>query len=666
MLKKHTLSLLLALANASSIFAQLTPELLATLPKVGNPVVSPDGLKVAYTVDHYNLQENKGDKDLYVIQAAGGKPKMVAGGKGSQFHPHWINNTELAFLSSESGEVQLYRINFNTSLKIPVTNIPGGITDYAFSADASTLIWCAEVKTTKDIQDLHPDLTKTDARVIDDLFYRHWDAWDDFKNTHVFLGTRKDGLVYVEGIDLMANETFDAEEVALSPTGGTIAYTSKKLNGRKYAESTDTDIYLIDIKTLKLINSTQGNPGYDRNPVFSPDGKYLAYTSMKTAEFESDKATLMVYELSNGKKTDLTPQSEESASSLVWASDSKSLYYISGTQATYQAYKVDVSQGAKPMQLTNGQHDLKSLAIGTNKLFGTKVSMTEPAEIVSIGLNGNINQLTYHTDSLWKNVPKAKVEKHMVKTTDGKEMLVWMVLPPNFDPSKKYPTLLYCQGGPQSAVSQFFSNRWNLQLMASNEYIVVAPNRRGLPTFGKAWNDDISGDWGGQAMKDYLSAIDYAATFPYVNKDKLGAVGASYGGYSVYMLAGIHQKRFKAFIAHCGLFNLESWYGTTEELFFANYDIKGPYWKSPQPKSYSQFSPHKFVQKWDTPILVIHGEKDFRVPIGEGMQAFQAAQLQNIPSRFLYFPDEGHWVQKPQNAVVWQREFFRWLDTYLK
>lgn len=386
---------------------------------------------------------------------------------------------------------------------------------------------------------------------------------------------------------------------------------------------------------------------------------------MQTPGFESDKKRVFLYDFATGKATDYSTDFDLSAENLVWNTEGNQLYFLSCTNATYQIFALDIAK-KEITQLTEGDHDYTSLALAGNNLIVTKTTHALPSEIYTISLqNKSEKQLTFTNKSTLDKITPGKTEKRWVKTSDGKEMLVWVILPPNFDPAKKYPALLYCQGGPQQSVSQFFSYRWNFQMMAAHDYIVVAPNRRGLPGFGSEWNDQISGDYGGQNMKDYLSAIDAIAQEPYVDPSRLGAVGASYGAFSVYWLAGHHQKRFKAFIAHCGMFNFESWYGTTEELFFANHDIEGPYWENPQPKSYN-FSPHRFVGNWDTPILVIHGGKDFRIPYTEGMQAFNAAQIQGIPSRFLFFPEEDHFVTKPQNAILWQREFFRFLDEWLK
>ncbi|MBP7184836.1 MAG: S9 family peptidase, partial [Saprospiraceae bacterium] len=380
----------------------------------------------------------------------------------------------------------------------------------------------------------------------------------------------------------------------------------------------------------------------------------------------ADRNRIFIADLSTNVKEEVTVGVDREANNVIWANDSKTLYYIGGDKATFQIFAIDINQ-KQERELTQGDHDYHSIVLAGDQILASRMDMANPIELFHINTrNGQQKQVTFTNKAVWENIKKAKVEKRFIKTTDGKDMLVWVIFPPNFDPNKKYPTLLYCQGGPQSAVSQFFSYRWNFQLMASNDYIIVAPNRRGLPSFGQAWNDEISGDWGGQCMQDYLSAIDAVKKEPYVNADKLGAIGASFGGYSVFWLAGNHNKRFKTFIAHAGVFNLESAYGTTEEVFFNDYEMQGPYWDAKAKEEYQKFSPHNYVKNWDTPILITHGELDFRVPFSEGIQAFQAAQLRNIPSKFVMFPDEGHWITKPQNSLLWQREFYSWLDKWLK
>ena len=401
------------------------------------------------------------------------------------------------------------------------------------------------------------------------------------------------------------------------------------------------------------------------DPVFSPDGKFIVWNSMKTPGFESDKKRIIIYDITTQKAEDYSANFDQNSERFVWSPDSKTIYFISGIKATVQIYSLDI-KSRKIAQLTKGVHDYTDIQFAGNHLVGTKMSMSLPTEIFNINTKtGEEKQISSVNNEKLKTIKLGEVKERWVKTTDGKSMQVWVIYPPEFDSLKKYPAILYCEGGPQSTVSQFFSYRWNFQMMAAQGYIVVAPNRRGLPSFGSEWNNQISLDYGGQNMLDYLSAIDDVAKEPYVNADRIGSVGASYGAFSVYWLAGNHKKRFKCFIAHCGMFNFESWYGTTEEMFFANHDIGGAYWEKNKPKSYD-FSPNNFVGNWDTPILVIHGGKDFRIPYTEGMQAFNAAQLKGIPSRFLFFPEESHFVLKPQNAVLWQREFFRWLDTYLK
>jgi dipeptidyl aminopeptidase/acylaminoacyl peptidase len=430
--------------------------------------------------------------------------------------------------------------------------------------------------------------------------------------------------------------------------------------------STNSDVFIYDIATKTTINISEGMKGYDRNPLFSPDGSKLAWNSMEREGYESDRNRIMIHDFNTNTTYELTEGLDRNAGHFEWSEDGSKMYFLSGEQATAQLYEINL-KNKELRQITSGDHDYVDFAFAGNRIIGGRMSMSQPVELFSINpKNGKTEQLTRINEEKLNSIELGRVEKRWIKTTDNKDMLTWVIYPPDFDPTKKYPTLLYCQGGPQSTVSQFFSYRWNFQLMAANGYIVVAPNRRGLPSFGQEWNEQISGDWGGQAMKDYLSAIDAVKQEPYVDEERLGAVGASFGGYSVYWLAGNHDNRFKALIAHCGLFNLTSWYGTTEELFFANWDLGGPYWEDELQDEYERFSPHTYVENWTAPILVIHGEKDFRVPVSEGIQAFHAAQIRNVPSRFLYFPEEGHWVLSPQNGVLWHRVFFDWLDQWMK
>lgn len=679
---KKALILIFALFATIQVQAQdrLSPELLWKIARISDAQVSPDGKTVLFGASFYDLKANKGNRDLFtadIATAVSGKipqPTRLTNTPGGEYNARWRpDGKKIGYLRSGESGMELVEINPDGSGEAVAARYKGGISNFAYSPDGRFISFTQDVKMDKTVNEVYPDLPEANVRIIDDLMYRHWNQWHDYAYSHVFYAPLKDGRAG-DPKDIMAGESFDApvppfggdEQIAWAPDGSAIVYTSKKLSGKDFAVSTNSDIYLYTLADGKTKNLSQGMEGYDNDPVFSPDGSQLAWSSMERAGFESDRNRIFVYDMKTGKKEEITTKFAHSAGGKSWSADGKSLYFTSAIDGTVQMFSINASSG-KVKQITEGVHNYNSVAEAGDYLIGSRNSMSYPAELFAVNKsNGKPAQVTDLNATILKDVEWGTVRRRTVKTTDGKEMLTWVIYPPNFDPNKKYPTLLYCQGGPQSTVSQFFSYRWNFQLMAANGYIIVAPNRRGLPSFGQEWNDQISGDWGGQAMKDYLSAIDDVAKESYVDKDKLGSVGASYGGYSVYYLAGIHNKRFKTFISHCGLYNLESWYGSTEEMFFANWDIGGAYWNKPQPKSYEAFSPHKLAGNWDTPMLVIHGGKDFRVPETQGMEAFNAAQLQGIPSRFLYFPEEGHWIQSPQNGVVWHRVFFEWLERYLK
>ncbi|WP_458627305.1 S9 family peptidase [Winogradskyella sp. PC D3.3] len=525
--------------------------------------------------------------------------------------------------------------------------------------------------------DVYKNLDKSDVYIFSDLDIRHWDTWSDGRFNHLLY--KKIGLEDATGIDIMPNEPYHTpqkpfggdEDYIWSPDSKAIYYVSKKLKGKAYATSTNTDIYKYNLDSKTTENITEDNKGYDTNPAFSSQGA-LAWLQMKTDGYESDKNDIIV--LNNGIKQNLTQQWDGTVRSFTWSNDGKTIYFTAPVAGTIQLFKVNYpgKKRIAPMveQLSEGQFDITSIIAQKDKtLLVTRTDMNHAADIFSFNLKKKtFTQLTNINKDLYDSVALPKVEKRYVTTTDGKQMLVWVILPPNFDASKKYPTLLYAQGGPQSPLSQFYSYRWNFQLMASQGYIVVAPNRRGMPGHGVKWNEDISEDWGGQVIDDYLSAINAIAKEPYVDKDRLGAIGASFGGYSVFYLAGMHNNRFKTFIAHDGVFDTRSMYGTTEELFFVNHDFGGPYWdknnKAAQ-KAYNAFNPITKVSKWNTPILIIQGGKDYRVPIEQGLSAYQAAQLLGLKSKLLYFPEENHWVLKPQNALIWQHEFFKWLKETL-
>jgi dipeptidyl aminopeptidase/acylaminoacyl peptidase len=682
-MKKNLLILLWLLVAASVVSAQglLTPETLWKMGRLSDHQLSPDGKTVVYAVRHFDVVANKGFNTLFTIPVSGGLPKVVADTSEKASSARYSHDgKKIFYLSSKSGSSQIWEMNADGTGKKQVSATSSGISNFAFSPAGDKVWFTRDIAIGKTVADLYPDLPKATGRIYDDLMYRHWDSWEDNQYSHVFFAAYANGTLTAE-TDIMPGEPFDSplmpfggeKQISWNHNGTQIAYTCKKLSGTAYAMSTNSEIYLYDLNTRTTTNLTEGMPGYDTNPAFSPDGSKITWLSMETPKYEADRNRIMQYDFKSKTKTELTSGFDYSVDSYSWSKDGRVLYFISGINATDQLWVFDPLLKGKSQirQVTADMADITGFSFalsGKNTVMVTaSMNISSPTDLYTVNLtNGKSTRLTNINQDVMQSLKMGKVEKRMVKATDGKEILTWVIYPPDFDPNKKYPALLYCQGGPQSTVSQFFSYRWNFQLMAANGYIVVAPNRRGLPSFGTEWNRQISGDWGGQAMKDLLSAIDDVAKEPFVNKEKLGAVGASFGGYSVYWLAGNHNKRFKSFISHCGVFNLESMYGTTEELFFADFDMGGAYFNKPTPKTYTDFNPIDFVNNWDTPMLVIHNDLDFRVPLSQGMEAFTAARLKGVPARFLSFPDENHWVLKPQNSIMWHREFFRWLEKDLK
>lgn len=653
---------------AQGVFGQerLTPELLWEIDRISQDDLSEDGKTLVYGLTDYDLQANKGDRDLYLLNTNGGNPTLLSDLEGSEYNAQFRPNTDkIGFLYKG----QLWEINTDGSERKKLSERE--MTSFKFSPDGSNILFTAEVA--YDTSLIYPDLPHATGKVIDDLMYRHWDHWEDGYRSNLFTAALSDtGLVdenniLAEPYDVPLQPFGGKEAYNWSPDGQWIAYSCKKMSGIEYAVSTNSDIYLYHLPSGESMNLTSDLPGYDLEPVFSPKSRYIAWSSMARDGYESDRNRIFIQDLKNGLRKELTEGYDENANHPQFSKSGEKLYFLSGVEATIQLFTVPV-EGGTPVKLSKGRHNYYDFLVADGFVTVRKASMMSPHEIYKLDLSNGIDErLTFVTQEVMGKLDPGRVKSKWVETHDGNQMLVWTIYPPDFDPEKKYPTLLYCQGGPQAAVNQFFSFRWNFQLMAAQDYIIVAPNRRGLPSFGTEWNEAISKNWGADAMQDYLTAIDDAiANEPSIDADRVGAIGASFGGYSVYWLAGNHGGRFQSFISHCGAFNLESWYTTTEELFFANWDVGGPYWEEKWQDDYKAYSPHRFVGNWDTPILVIHGEKDFRVPVSEGIQAFHSAQIKGIKSRFLYFPDEGHWVLQPQNGVLWHREFFRWLDETLK
>ena len=683
---------------------RMTAETLWAMGRIGGATASPDGKTIAYQVGYYSVKENKSHQMLYTVSADGKLQRTLTNTAASETDAAWINGGKrIAFLSKG----QLWTMNADGSDRCQLTKSDIDIEGFKFSPDEKKVLLIKSLPYHESIKKNPDDLPLATGRVVTDLNYRHWDHYVETV-AHPFVANVTENGVD-NGKDIIEGEPYECpmapfggvEQLAWSPDSKTIAYTCRKKTGVNYAISTDSDIFLYDVATgstknlckpegykapevdpttsmkNQAVNHQEGdvNVGYDTNPQFSPDGKYVAWQSMKHDGYESDRNRLCVYTLATGEKKYVAEKFDSNVDAFCWAADSKTLYFIGCWHACVNMYQTNINGEVK--QLTDDWMDFGSIQMlgNTGKILASRhcISQADELYIVTPGKDvkkTKVQQVTWENKAFYDQLEMGKVQERWVKTTDGKQMLVWVILPPHFDENKKYPTLLFCEGGPQSPVSQFWSYRWNFQIMAAHDYIVIAPNRRGLPGFGSEWNESISGDWTGQCMDDYLSAIDDATNnLPYVDKDRLGCVGASFGGFSVYYLAGHHNKRFKAFIAHDGAFNLESMYTDTEEAWFSNWEYDDAYWKyvktNRAKRTYSH-SPHKFVDKWDTPILCIHGEMDYRINANQGFGAFNAARLRGIPAELLIYPDENHWVLKPQNGVLWQRTFFGWLDKWLK
>lgn len=658
---------LLALAAPFLMNAQqlMTPEILWTLKKVGVQAVSPDQSSLIYKVGQVDLKTEKTKNENYFLNVINNQSSKIDLGKKALVQ--WDKNGlyaqegEKIYLSKDSGKTwtEFYTI--------------GEADNIVISPDGKKIAFSKQVLVEKLMgKDKYADTPKTTAQVYTDLNHRHWDYFNEGKYNHVFVVNTSSSVDAAK--DLLEGKTWDspqrpfggAEDFVFSPDSSKLLYVTKPKSGKEYSTSTNTDIFAYDLASATTKNLTEGMMGYDVNPKFSPDGKWLLWQSMEHEGYEADKNDIVVMDWKTGAKSNMTGNWDESVTGTTfWSSDSKSIYFNAAFRGTVQLFSVDL-KNAKVSQITKGNFDVSDIfAEGKKSLLVSKTDINHGAELFSVNLkNGELSQVTDVNKDTYAKLAQGKSELKMVKTSDGKEMGVWFHYPPNFDPNKKYPTLLYCQGGPQSGLTQFFSTRWNFALMAANGYIVVAPNRRGMPGWGTKWNEEISRDWGEQPMRDYLAATDYAKTLPYVDSERVAAVGASYGGYSVFMLAGIHENRFKTFIAHDGLFDMKSWYLTTEELWFANWDLGSP-WEKPLPKAYTEFNPSNFVEKWNKPIMIIQGGIDFRVPYEQGQEAFQSAKLRGLKSKLVYFPNENHWVLHPQNGLVWQREFFDWLKETL-
>ena len=661
---KHTIIALTApfLMNAQEY---MTPEIMWTLKKIGVSAVSPEQSSLIYKVSQTDLKTEKNKSENYFLNIGNGQASKMDLGKKSLIQ--WDKN---GLYAQEGDKIYLSKDGGKTWFEFYTI---GEADNIVISPDGQKVAFSKQVQVeTVYGREKYKDTPNSTAQIYTDLNHRHWDYFNEGKYNHVFVVNKSESVDKAK--DLLEGKAWDspqrpfggAEDFVWSPDSSKLLYVTKALSGKEYAKSTNTDIFAYDLKSGTTKNLTEGMMGYDVAPKFSPDGSFLSWQSMARDGYEADKNDIVIMNWKTGAKTNLTKNWDESLTGDVfWTQDSKKIYFTTAFRGTKQLFSLD-PKTSKISQITKGNFDVNEIvAQNKNSLLVTRTDMNRNADLFSVNLkDGQMTQVSDVNKETYAKLKPATTELKMVKTTDGKEMGVWFVYPPNFDPNKKYPTLLYCQGGPQSALTQYFSTRWNPGLMAANGYIVVAPNRRGMPGWGTKWNEQISKDWGGQVMQDYLAAADYAKTLKYVDGDRMGAVGASYGGYSVFMLAGIHQNRFKTFIAHDGLFDMNSWALTTEELWFANWDLGSPF-EQPKPKAYTEFNPMTYIDNWNKPIMIIQGGLDFRVPYEQGQEAFQAAQLKGLKSKFLYFPNENHWVLHPHNGLVWQREFFEWLKETL-
>ena len=660
---------------------KFTPEVMWKMSRIGQQTLSPDGSQLIYTVTQYNMAENRGITLLWLRDMATGQERALTDYNSTNTAPQWLDNNTVAFMSNRSGSMQAWSMGLNGENLTQITNIEGGIEGFGIEGDHAFYVQRVEVAKLKG-SNKYEDMDKSKVRIYDDLMVRHWDYWDDGSYLHIFAADYKEGKI-VNGKDIIGADKaydaplapyFDTAEIRLSPDGTQLAYTCKPLTGTEYALSTDSDIFLYDFASETTRNLTkeaaaQGADkfvGYDKYPVFSPDGKKIAFRSQRRPGNEADQQRLWVFNLETNECNYITRDQDYCVTEVVWDGN-EAMYFVLPWRGTHQVAHIDLNGNMK--HITKGNHDINAFTFAGGKIVANMNTISKAVELYDVNLeSGELTQLTDVNREIYDNIEFGKVEERWITTTDGKKMLTWVIYPPHFDPAKKYPTLLYCQGGPQSTVSQFWSYRWNFQLMAAEGYIIVAPNRRGCPSFGQEWTDQISGDYSGQNIRDYLAAIDEVSKEPFVDTEHRGCVGASYGGYSTYYLAGVHEGRFKAFIAHCGIFNFESMYGHTEELFFVTNDYGGAYWEmdnATAQRSYAN-SPHKKVGNWDSPIMIITGEKDYRIPYSQSLEAFTAARVQGIDARLVSFENEAHQVFQPQNSVVWNREFFDWLNKYLK
>ncbi len=699
----------------------MSPEVLLSFGRLSDPQVSPDGTKILYGVSYTSIEDNRSVRNLFICNLDGSDNQQLTKSGKSINNARWLaDGKHVAFLMG--GQIWTAEVKDGTLTgEKQISNVEKGVGEFKISPDERKVMYISYVKShVKEPADCYSELDKATAYETDDLLYRHWDhTVIEIPHTYVAdfsldgIGTGKDILPAEEALYELPTEPWSGlEQLSWSPDSKFIAYACRKLVGKKYAFSTNTEIYIYNVETAETsVIDMKG--GYDTDPVWSPDGSRIAWVSMERDGYEADKQRLMVADVAwNGGSMpvvsnvrDITADFKYNVSGPSWSDDSKSIYFASLTEGLQAMYEASFSDGAWTISRLTADdlwydfgtpfHVVENE--GGKTFYTTWCSMDFPTELVAMH-NNEYQQITHENEHILSQLAEHETEARWLKTVDGKDMLTWVLYPPHFDPSKTYPAITICLGGPQGTLSQGWSYRWNYRLMCSQGYVVVLPNRRGTTAFGQEWTEQISGDYPGLNMQDYLVAAKTIKAEPYV--DKIAACGASYGGYSVYNLCGVHGDVFDAFIAHAGIFNQEHMYMTTEESWFPNFDNGGlheteidprvgtseapvgpagdgvtfggikqggsPWSNLPKAVRHYDNSPHKKVTNWHTPLMVIHGGMDYRVPVDQGMAAYNAAQLMGVPSRLLIFPDENHWILKPQNALLWHREYFRWLDSWCK
>jgi dipeptidyl aminopeptidase/acylaminoacyl peptidase len=654
-----------------------TAEKLFSTKRLSDAQLQPGGDWILYRLSIPVISENKIISDIFAVKTDGSETKRITNDNDTDFNPRWSpDGKEILYISVKDGSAQAYKMAFPDGSPQKITDAENGVSLVEWSPDGSKIYFSSDVKIAETVAEQYPDYSDANVHIYTELPIRHWNEWTDEKASHLFVQPVND---MAAAKDLMEGQAYETplkpyggpEEIAWAPDGMEIAYTVKEMTGTEYVTSTNSDIFIINTDNGTKKNITSDNPGYDKMPLYSPDGKYIAFTRQVTPGFEADKIRLMLYDRANGSITDLTESMDQWAMGFTWSPDSKKIYFTATDSGRYSIFGIDVAT-KEINRITPADAILKHghpmISADGGTMYFTRESFTEPSDLYSMSLGGTDKEVTRVTNinkEIYETLADLKIEEQWIKSFDGEDLHVWMVYPPNFDPNKKYPMISYCQGGPQSMISPNFHYRWNLMLKASQGYIVMAPNRRGLPGFGQAWNDAISLDWGGAPMKDILAATDHFKAMPYVDEEKLACVGASAGGYAAFWLAGHHEGRFKAFLAHCGVFNLESMYGSTEELFFPNSEYGGPYWDPAHLPNFRKNSPHNYVANWDTPIIISTGMGDYRVPYTQSLEAFTAARAQGIPAKILVYPEETHFILKPHNFIVWHNEYFDFLGEHV-